>query len=405
MTARIIAWGLTGIVFGVLLIGAIELFPWVQTVLLDAFGQFGGSSVGGGVVIVLTIIVLMAPIGSAFHLVSGAIGRRVEFRNSDLTVLGVALTVTLGVLAPYVLYPVFVMKVLCFALFACAFNLLVGFVGLLSFGHAAYFGTAGYVAGHVAKVWGWPPELAILAATAVATVLGAIFGGIAIRRQGIYFAMITLALAQMVYFFALQAKFTGGEDGIQAVPRGHMFGIIDLSHPLAIYYTVLVIFLAGFALIYRTIHSPFGQVLKAIRENEARAISLGYSVDRYKLIAFILSAGLAGLAGGTKTIVFQLASLTDVHWSMSGEVVLMTLLGGIGTVFGPIVGAALVDTIENFFAQYGAWVTIITGAIFVICVLAFRRGIVGEFARLFQRRMASLSPAPAAGALQPAPHA
>jgi branched-chain amino acid transport system permease protein len=294
--------------------------------------------------------------------------------------------------------------VLCFALFACAFNLLVGFVGLLSFGHAAYFGTAGYIAGHIAKVWGWPPELAIVTATAVSALVGAVFGGIAIRRQGIYFAMITLALAQMIYFFALQAKFTGGEDGIQAIPRGRLFGVVDLNDTLAMYYTVFAIFLAGFLLIYRTIHSPFGQVLKAIRENEARAISLGYSVDRYKLVAFVLSAALAGLAGGTKAIVFQLASLTDVHWSMSGEVVLMTLLGGIGTVFGPIVGAVLVDTIENYFAQTGAWVTIITGAIFVVCVLAFRRGIIGELARLFQRRMAGLSPTPAARALQPAPH-
>jgi branched-chain amino acid transport system permease protein len=404
MTARILAWGVSGVVFGALLVAAIALFPWVQALLLGALGD-PASAIVGGLVIVATMAILLGPIAAAFYVASGAIGRRIEFRTGDLTVLGVTLTLTLGCLAPYVLYPVFVMKVLCFALFACAFNLLVGFVGLLSFGHAAYFGAAGYVAGHVAKVWGWPPEAAILAATAVATVLGAVFGGIAIRRQGIYFAMITLALAQMVYFFALQAKFTGGEDGIQAIPRGWLFGVIDLSRPLAIYYTVLTIVVLGFALIFRTIHSPFGQVLKAIRENEARAISLGYSVDRYKLVAFVLSAGLAGLAGGTKTIVFQLASLTDVHWSMSGEVVLMTLLGGIGTVFGPIVGAALVDTIENFFAQYGAWVTILTGAIFVICVLTFRRGIVGEFARLFQRRMAGLSPAPAARELQPAPHA
>jgi branched-chain amino acid transport system permease protein len=284
---------------------------------------------------------------------------------------------------------VLVMNILCFALFACAFNLLIGFVGLLSFGHAAYFGAAGYVSGHIAKVWGWPPELAILTATAVAALLGALFGGIAIRRQGIYFAMITLALAQMVYFFALQAKFTGGEDGIQAIPRGRLLGVIDLNDPLAMYYFVFAICFGGFLLIYRVIHSPFGQVLKAIRENEARAISLGYSVDRYKLLAFVLSAALAGLAGGTKSIVFQLASLTDVHWSMSGEVVLMTLLGGIGTVFGPIVGAGLVVWIENSFSSAGAWVTIITGVIFVVCVLAFRRGIVGELRRALERRMAA----------------
>ena len=394
MGARIITWGLTGIVFGALLILAIHLFPWVDGVVVSALGSAAAHQWAAILTIVLTAGILTGPIAYAFYVVSGAIGRRIEFQNSDLTILGMSLTLTVGVLAPYVLYPVFVMKVLCFALFACAFNLLIGFVGLLSFGHAAYFGAAGYVSGHVAKVWGWPPELAILSAIAVAVVLGALFGGIAIRRQGIYFAMITLALAQMIYFFALQAKFTGGEDGIQAIPRGHLFGVVDLNQPLAMYYTVLTIFVAGFLLIYRTIHSPFGQVLKAIRENEARAISLGYSVDRYKLVAFVLSAGLAGLAGGTKSIVFQLASLTDVQWQMSGEVVLMTLLGGIGTVFGPIVGAALQMAIENFFAQTGAWVTIITGGIFVVCVLTFRRGIVGEFTRLFQRRMAGLSPAP-----------
>jgi branched-chain amino acid transport system permease protein len=291
----------------------------------------------------------------------------------------------LGLAAPFMLYPVFVMKVLCFALFASAFNLLIGYVGLLSFGHAAFFGGAAYISAHAVKVWGWPPELGVLAATAVSALLGLVFGGLAIRRQGIYFAMITLALAQMIYFIALQAKFTGGEDGIQAVPRGVLFGVIDLNNPLAMYYTVLAVFLFGLAVIYRTIHSPFGQVLKAIRENEPRAISLGYSVDRYKLIAFVLSAALAGLAGGTKAILFQLASLTDVHWSMSGEVVLMTLLGGIGTVVGPLVGAALVLTIENEFAGAGAWVTIITGAIFVACVLAFRRGIVGEFLALLKK--------------------
>jgi branched-chain amino acid transport system permease protein len=396
MTGRSVTWSLTGVAFGVLVILAVWLL--VDTDLLTVLGAQSANPWVAAVIIVLAIVVVASPIAGAFYLVSGVIGRRMAFRTGDLTLLGMSLTLTVGLLAPYVLYPVLVMKMLCFALFACAFNLLVGFVGLLSFGHAAYFGAAGYVAGHIAKVWGWPPELAILAATAVAVVLGAVFGGIAIRRQGIYFAMITLALAQMVYFFALQAKFTGGEDGIQAIPRGRLFGVLDLSDSLTMYYTVFVIFAAGFLLIYRTIHSPFGQVLKAIRENEARAISLGYSVDRYKLAAFVLSAGLAGLAGGTKAIVFQLASLTDVHWSMSGEVVLMTLLGGIGTVFGPIVGAVLIDTIENFLAQTGAWVTIITGAIFVVCVLVFRRGIVGEVARLFQRRMAGLSPHQAARA-------
>jgi branched-chain amino acid transport system permease protein len=281
-------------------------------------------------------------------------------------------------LAPLVVYPVFLMKAMCFALFACAFNLLIGYGGLLSFGHAMFLGTAGYVSAHAAKVWGFPPELAILAGTACAALLGLVTGLIAIRRQGIYFAMTTLALAQMVYFFYVQAPFTGGEDGIQAVPRGTLFGVLDLSNVWAMYGTVFVIFMAGFLLIYRVIHSPFGQVLKAIRENESRALSLGYDVNRYKLLAYILSAALAGLAGGTKALVFQLASLTDVHWSMSGEVVLMTLLGGLGTVFGPVVGAFIIITMENYLAQLGAWVTVVQGAIFVVCVLTFRRGVVGE---------------------------
>ncbi len=282
-------------------------------------------------------------------------------------------------LAPWAgLYPEFMMKALCFALFACAFNLLLGFGGLLSFGHAMFLGTAGYLSAHAAKLWGFPPELAILTGTGASAVLGVVTGLIAIRRQGIYFAMITLAIAQMVFFFYLQAPFTHGEDGIQAVPRGRLFGLIDLAQPMHMYYTVLAIFLAGFLLIYRVIHSPFGQVLKAIRENEPRAISLGYDADRYKLVAFVLSATLSGLAGATKAIVFQLASLTDVHWTMSGEVVLMTLLGGMGTIFGPVVGAFVIIALENYLAPYGQWVTIVTGLIFVVCVLAFRRGIVGE---------------------------
>jgi branched-chain amino acid transport system permease protein len=289
------------------------------------------------------------------------------------------------VLAPFVVYPVFLMKALCFALFACAFNLLIGYVGLLSFGHAAFLGSAGYVAAHAAKVWGWPPELAILAGAATAAALGLVIGALAIRRQGIYFAMITLALAQMLYFFCLQAPFTGGEDGIQSVPRGVLLGLIDLRHMMVLYFVVLAIFLAGFLLIYRTIHSPFGQVLKAIRENEPRALSLGYGADQYKLIAFVISAALSGLAGSTKAIVFQLASLTDVHWTMSGEVVLMTLLGGLGTVFGPVVGAVIVIALETYLAQLGAWVTVVQGSIFVLCVLAFRRGIVGELARVIRR--------------------
>ncbi|HSC71866.1 MAG TPA: branched-chain amino acid ABC transporter permease [Candidatus Methylomirabilis sp.] len=294
-------------------------------------------------------------------------------------------------LAPFLVYPVFLMKALCFALFASAFNLLVGYVGLLSFGHAAFLGTAGYATAHAAKVWGLAPELAILVGTAVAAGLGLVIGALAIRRQGIYFAMITLALAQMIYFFCIQAKFTGGEDGIQAVPRGRLFGLLDLSHTLTMYFVVLAVFLGGFLLIYRTIHSPMGQVLKAIRENEPRAISLGYTSDHYKLAAFVLSAALSGLAGGTKALVFQLASLTDVHWTMSGEVVLMTLLGGLGTVFGPVVGAVFVVALENYLVQLGAWVTVVQGAIFVICVLVFRRGVVGEFGLLVRtsRRQAS----------------
>ncbi|MDH4180912.1 MAG: branched-chain amino acid ABC transporter permease [Betaproteobacteria bacterium] len=292
-------------------------------------------------------------------------------------------------IAPWAgLYPVFLMKVLCFALFACAFNLLIGFGGLLSFGHAMFLGTAGYVSAHAAKEWGLPPEVAILAGTAASAVLGAVTGLIAIRRQGIYFAMITLAMAQMIYFFCLQSPHTHGEDGIQAVPRGKLFGVLDLAQPLVMYYVVLAIFLAGFAVIYRAIHSPFGQVLKAIRENEPRAISLGYDADRYKLLAFVLSATLSGLAGATKAIVFQLASLTDVHWTMSGEVVLMVLLGGMGTIFGPVVGALVIITLENYLAPFGQWVTIITGLIFVVCVLAFRRGIVGELAAWLERRRA-----------------
>jgi branched-chain amino acid transport system permease protein len=288
-------------------------------------------------------------------------------------------------LGPLALYPVFLMKVMCFALFAAAFNLLIGYVGLLSFGHAMFLGTAGYVCAHAAKVWGFPPELAILAGTAAAGALGLVTGLLAIRRQGIYFAMITLALAQMIYFFYLQMPFTHGEDGIQAVPRGKLLGFIDLANVWAMYGTVLVIFVAGFLLIYRIIHSPFGQVLKAIRENEARATSLGYDVDRYKLAAYIISATLAGVAGAMNALVFQLAALNNVHWGMSGEVVLMTLLGGLGTIFGPVAGALIVIAMENYLAQLGAWVTVTQGIIFVVCVLTFRRGIIGELARLIKK--------------------
>jgi branched-chain amino acid transport system permease protein len=291
------------------------------------------------------------------------------------------------VLAPTVAYPVFLMKALCFALFACAFNLLIGYVGLLSFGHALFFGWASYVSAHAAKVWGMPPELAILAGTAAAAALGGIVGGLAIRRQGIYFAMITLALAQMMYFFAIQAPFTHGEDGIQAVPRGKLFGFVDLADQTNMYVTVLVIFLGCFLLIYRIINSPFGEVLKAIRENETRAISLGYKTDRYKLLAFVLSATFAGAAGATKALVFQLASLTDVDWPMSGEVILMTLVGGLGTLFGPVAGAFFMVTLENYLTTIGQWVFVVQGAIFVICVLLFRRGIIGELAQLLRIKL------------------
>ena len=284
------------------------------------------------------------------------------------------------VIAPMVAYPVFLMKALCFALFACAFNLLIGYVGLLSFGHALFFGWASYVSAHAAKVWGVTPEIAILSGAAVAALFGAIVGALAIRRQGIYFAMITLALAQMMFFFAVQAPFTHGEDGIQAVPRGRLFGLINLSDQTSMYATVLVIFLGCFLLIYRIINSPFGEVLKAIRENEARAISLGYRTDRYKLLAFVLSATFAGIAGATKALVFQLASLTDVDWPMSGEVILMTLVGGLGTLFGPVAGAFFMVTLENYLTTIGQWVFVVQGVIFVVCVLLFRRGFIGELA-------------------------
>ncbi len=303
-------------------------------------------------------------------------------RNAE-TIVFVIMVAAL-IVTPFFTYPLFLMQAMCFALFACAFNLLIGYVGLLSFGHALYFGWASYLSAYAAKVWGLTPELAILTGTATAALCGLLAGSLAIRRQGIYFAMITLALAQMMYFFALQAKFTGGEDGIQGVPRGHLFGLIDLKNEMAMYVVVLVIFLAGFLFIYRIIHSPFGKVLEAIRENEARAISLGYKTDRYKLAAFVLSATLAGLAGATKAIVFQIASLTDVTWQMSGEVVLMTLVGGLGTIFGPVVGAFTIVSMQNYLAEVGQWVSVIQGVVFVLCVLLFRRGIVGEIIALGQ---------------------
>lgn len=307
----------------------------------------------------------------------------------------------LSIIAPAYIYPVFLMKILCFALFACAFNLLIGFTGLLSFGHAAFFGGAGYLAGYVLKNTGVPFEIGLLIGSLFASFTGLCIGFLAIRRQGIYFTMITLALSQMLFFVFLQAPFTGGEDGLQGIPRGRLLGIVDLTHDMTMYYVVLVIAVASFALIMRTVHSPFGQVLKAIKDNEPRAISLGYDTDRYKLLAFVLSATLAGLAGATKAVVLGFETLTDVHWTMSGLVVLMTLVGGLGTLAGPIVGAVIIIALENKLGEFGAamarltsieWfnslgesVTIVTGFIFIVCVLAFRRGVIGELAWFFER--------------------
>jgi branched-chain amino acid transport system permease protein len=309
-----------------------------------------------------------------------------------LRVVAWAALLGLGLAAPFLVYPVFAMNVLCLALFASAFNLLLGYTGLLSFGHAAFLGAAAYVTGITVRDWGFPPELGVLAGTAVATLLGLVFGALAIRRSGIYFAMITLGFAQLVYFLVVQLPWTGGEDGLQGIPRGRALGVVGLDHQLAMYYFVYVAFLAGFWLVERTIHSPFGHVLRAIRENEPRALSLGYDVDRYKLLAFVLSAGLSGLAGSLKALVLQFASLTDVHWHRSGEVVLMTLLGGMGTVMGPSVGALVVVALENVLADVGDWVTVITGAVFVACVLAFRRGVVGEVRAVVRRSFIGVKP-------------
>ena len=309
---------------------------------------------------------------------------RPDTRANGINLALWAILVLFVLTAPAYIYTVFAMQLLCFALFACAFNLLLGFTGLLSFGHAAFFGAGAYLAGHAIKIWGLPPLAGILFGTAAAAVLGYVIGWLAIRRQGIYFAMITLALAQIIYFLGLQLPFTGGENGLQGIPRGHLFGFLDLNQPLVMYYFVAAIFLIGFLIIYRTIHSPFGQVLKSIRENEPRALSLGYNVARFKLIAFIISAALSGLAGATKSVVFQFASLTDLHWQTSGEVILMTLLGGLGTIFGPVVGALTVVSLQHELSSLGSWVQVVIGAIFIVCVLVFRRGIIGELARLLK---------------------
>jgi branched-chain amino acid transport system permease protein len=306
-------------------------------------------------------------------------------RRARLTWAAWAVLVALGLAAPYVVYPVFAMNVLSLALFASAFNLLLGYAGLLSFGHAAFLGSAAYVTGWAARGWGWPVELAVLAGTAFAALLGFVFGALAIRRAGIYFAMITLGFAQLIYFLVVQMPWTGGEDGLQGIPRGKALGLFPLGDNYAMYYFTYAAFLFGFLVVHRTIHSPFGHVLRAIRENEPRALSLGYDVSRYKLLAFVISAGVSGLAGSMKAVALQFASLSDVHWHRSGEVVLMTLLGGMGTVTGPSVGALLVVTLENYLASFGSWVTVITGAVFVVCVMAFRRGIVGEVRALVKR--------------------
>jgi branched-chain amino acid transport system permease protein len=298
----------------------------------------------------------------------------------------IGLVIVIGA-APFVLYPVFLMKVLCFALFASAFNLLLGYVGLLSFGHAAFFGVGSYVSAWTAKYLGVTPEVSILLGGAAGGLLGLVIGWLAIRRQGLTFAMITLALAQLVYFVCLEVPYTGGEDGIQQVPRGKLFGVLSLGSDMTMYWVVAAIFLVFFWLLHRVVHSPFGQVLKAIRENEPRAVSLGYKTDEYKLMAFVLSTAITGIAGGTKAIVFGIATLTDVHNSMSGEVILMTLLGGMGTVFGPGLGATIVTTMEQYLAPFGAWVTVIEGLVFVLCVLAFRRGVIGEVNGLFKIRL------------------
>jgi branched-chain amino acid transport system permease protein len=308
-------------------------------------------------------------------------------RSFDDQMIALLIMTAIFIVLPWVFYPYFVMQALCFGLFACAFNLLIGYSGLLSFGHAMFLGTASYISAHVIKALGMPPEVGILAGTATAFVLSVATGWIAIRRQGIYFSMITLALSQLLYFVYVQAKFTHGEDGIQGVPPGTFLGVFNLSSPITLYYVILAFFLFGFLVIYRTINSPFGEVLKSIRENEQRAISLGYKTDHYKLLAFVLSGTLAGLAGAIKVLVVQNASLTDVHWSMSGEVVLMTLVGGLGTVFGPVVGAFVVIGMQQYLAPFGQWVTVIQGVIFVVCVLAFRRGIVGEIGHWLRRSL------------------
>ena len=360
--------------------------------LLEGLAKFFYPPVSNLVVFVVMILVLLVRPAGLFGRETGPAGHALAFGSGVampawmsqlLPILGLAALLV----APLWFYPVMLMKLWCFALFACAFNLLIGYGGLLSFGHAAFFGTAAYVAAHTAKVWGLTPELAILTSVAAGALLGYLFGIVAIRRQGIYFAMITLALSQVVFFLAIQFPFTGGEDGIQSVPRGKLFGLIDLESNMAMYYFVTAIFVIGYLIIYRISNSPFGAVLQAIRENPARAVSLGYRIDQYKLVAFVLSAALSALAGGTKAIALQLATLTDVQWQMSGEVILMTLLGGMGTLFGPVVGAILVIALHDYLATANVPVPVVVGIIFVVCILLFRRGIVGEVLTLTHELM------------------
>ena len=380
----VVVIGGMGSIFGAIVTG---LMLGMIEGLTKVFYPQGATTV---IFIIMAIVLVFRPAGlfgketSAHHpsdIASARPGSVLENGRLWLIVLGIG-----GAILPFVVYPVFAMKMLCLALFACAYNVVFGYVGMLAFGHAAFYGSSAYIAAYTASIWGFPTELAILSGVAVATGLGALFGWLAIRRQGLYFAMITLALAQIVYFYAIQAPWTHGEDGIQSVPRGHLFGVIDLNEPLNMYFFVLAIFLAGFAAIYRIVRSPFGQVLKSIRENEPRSTSLGYSTDRFKLIAFTLSAGLAGLAGGTKAIVFQIASLADLYFMTSADALLMTLIGGVGTLLGPVVGAIVVVTMQKELATLGNWVIVVQGVAFVLCVLFLRKGIVGTLEDYLGRR-------------------
>jgi branched-chain amino acid transport system permease protein len=383
-----------GVVFAVVVIGGLNsllgaiVAGFALGVIEGLTKVFYPEASSTVIFLVMVIVLLIKPAGLFGTVIPAApsdisVGAAPVGRNVVLATTIVLLT--LAVAAPFLFYPVFVTQALCYALFGLSFNLLLGYGGLMSFGHAAFFGSASYALAYTMKSWGFGPELGILAGTATATVLGAVFGWIALRRQGIYFTMITFALAQIVYFYALQARWTEGENGIQAVPAGYLFGIIDLRSSYSTYYFILALFLFGFAVVRRTVHSPFGQVLKAVRQNEIRAVSLGYNVDRYKLLAFTLSAALAGLAGCAKTIVFHLATLTDVEWTTSIQVVLVTLVGGLGTMPGPIVGAFVIVAMQDYLAEFGSWITIIQGGVFIACVLSFRQGIVGGVLKLFGR--------------------